>query len=194
MAVTRIGQSTIKQGLKKNETFTAGIPPILGKFYHMGTVEVGAGGASSIEFTGIPAIYKHLQIRLLGKAAGGTTWYNCDIRFNSDAGSNYSYHALQGDGASPSTQGYTNTPSIYTPMVAAGNKVYPGAGIIDILEYSNTSKYKTIKSLTGTEQNGSGRIILASGSWRSLSAISSISILQNNIFTEYSVASLYGVK
>jgi hypothetical protein len=34
-----------------------------------------------------------------------------------------------------------------------------GVGIIDILDYANTNKYKTIKSLDGCDLNGAGVIV-----------------------------------
>lgn len=205
MAVTRIGQSTIKQGLKKNETFTAGIPPILGKFYHMGTVEVGAGGASSIEFTNIPAIYKHLQIRWMGRTTyAGPDTADIYCQFNDDTtAANYTSHRLYGTGSGTGSNGYTSNfglaPIGILTGVSSTANVF-GVGITDILDYSSSSKTKVSRTICGIDQNSgntNGRVALCSLLWNSSSPITKIKLypyagIYN--FTQYSTASLYGVK
>jgi hypothetical protein len=70
-----------------------------------------------------------------------------------------------------------------------------GAGVIDILDYANTSKYKTIRTLSGWDKNGGGNVGLSSGLWLSTSAISSIVIgsQTGNLVTNTQFA-LYGIK
>ena len=72
-----------------------------------------------------------------------------------------------------------------------------GAAIIDILDYASTSKNKTVRVLTGFDQNGSGNICLASGLWfrSSPAAITSISLAGNSRnYLQYSQFALYAVK
>ena len=71
-----------------------------------------------------------------------------------------------------------------------------GATVCDILDYTNTNKYKTVRALSGHDQNGSGVIQLRSGFWRSTSAITSITISNDQIanIAEYTRFSLYGIK
>lgn len=199
MAISRVSQSTVKQGLDKSQTFKAGIPPILGKFYHMGTVEVGAGGASSIEFTGIPSIYKHLQIRLIGRQtstfASGAPYTT--VRLNGDTGSNYNYHALWANGASTNSDTSGTSTVIYPFRIASATQsanVF-GAGVADILDYANTSKNTVVRGFTGYDNNGSGAIYNNSNLWMNTAAVTSITITpgQGN-FAQYSMAALYGVK
>lgn len=199
MAVTRIGQSTIKQGLKKNETFTAGIPPILGKFYHMGTVEVGAGGASSIEFTNIPAIYKHLQVRYIVRTAwSGQVEDTINVRFNSDSGSNYAWHALVGTGSAVSAgAGVSQTRARSTRGSAASETASVfGAGVLQILDYADTSKNTTVFTFGGVDGNGNGQAVNNSGLWMNTSAVTTLTLISDsgNNFVEFSTAALYGVK
>jgi hypothetical protein len=69
-------------------------------FESIATVSVGGGGAPDVEFTSIPATYTHLQIRGITRAAThGTMW----ARFNGVSTSSYSWHYVEGDGASPNT-------------------------------------------------------------------------------------------
>ena len=166
------------------------------------TVTVGAGGSSSISFSSIPSTYKHLQIRCISTTSRAT--YSLDqifVRFNSDTGSNYSWHALAGNGASASTD--VGTTQTYMNMGWTSSTVTAnifGGHIMDILDYADTNKYKTIRALGGMDINGTtaglgGAVRLTSGNWRSTSAISTVTIIpDNNPFQQYSSFALYGIK
>jgi hypothetical protein len=81
-----------------------------------------------------------------------------------------------------------------TAKNAAG---YFGANVIDILEYKNTSIYKTARGLGGVDLNGNtdGRIMLQSGNWRSTSAITSVTLKPiSGTLQEFSSFALYGIK
>jgi hypothetical protein len=67
---------------------------------------------------------------------------------------------------------------------------------MDILDYANTSKNKTIRMLSGNDRNGSGDIILISGLWASTSAINQIDLRLESAanFAQYSQFALYGIK
>lgn len=168
-------------------------------FESIATVSVGSGGSSSIDFTSIPGTYSHLQIR--GIARTNRSDANFDallITFNSDTGSNYSDHYLFGDGSAAYADGTANRASIRLYYATTGNATASvfGASIVDILDYSNTNKYKTTRTLIGYDLNGSGTITLNSGSWRSTNAITSIQIKPNSgtSFNQYSHFALYGIK
>jgi hypothetical protein len=70
-----------------------------------------------------------------------------------------------------------------------------GVMVMDILDYADTSKNKTVRYLGGHDQNGAGILRLGSGSWRNTSAINSIvfSVSSQNWATN-TTFSLYGVK
>ena len=68
-----------------------------------------------------------------------------------------------------------------------------GTFIVDILDYANTNKYKTMRALDGFDANGSGYAVLWSGNWRSTSAVSTITIT-GGTFAQYSSFALYGIK
>ena len=154
------------------------------------TSTVGSGGAASITFTSISSNYTHLQIRAIGKLSAGAQ--EILFQFNSDTGSNYNSHQLYGDGASvvANAKG-TSSNGWITYWAATGF----GSAVLDILDYKNTNKYKTTKSLGGHDLNGSGYILLRSGLWMNTSAITNISIFPvSGNFTEYSQFALYGIK
>jgi hypothetical protein len=121
------------------------------------------------------------------------------IQFNSDTGSNYARHYLYGDGSSPYAGASTSQTSANIGAQGAalsGSNVF-GVGVIDILDYTSTNKYKTVRCLSGDDRNGSGDIQLSSGLWMSTSAISSITLLAQTgsaNFAQYSSFALYGIK
>jgi hypothetical protein len=167
-------------------------PAVVGDYESIQTFTVGSGGSTSIDFTVIPSTYKHLQIRYSGFVSGDA-W----IRVGNgsvDTGGNYSRHSLYGTGSgTPSTYGQANATVMgFTYTSSSSN---PSTAICDILDYANTSKYKTVRVLNGDDQNGSGIIMLASGSWRNTAAIDTINITPNSgSFAQHSSFALYGIK
>jgi len=169
-------------------------------FESIATVTVGGAGAADITFSSIAADWTHLQIRGIGGNTTATHDYNTmTATFNSDTAANYSVHRLYGQGTTAVSQGYANTSNMYVGVTnnnALSYSIYSPV-IIDILDYANTSKYKTVRVLAGNEDNsaGYGVIYLNSGSWRSTSAITSITFLPGSgNFAENSTFALYGVK
>ena len=70
-----------------------------------------------------------------------------------------------------------------------------GAGIIDILDYTNTNKYRTTRSLTGYDKNGSGDVNSLSHLYRSTTAVTQIDLILNQgNFTTGTRIALYGIK
>jgi hypothetical protein len=169
-------------------SFSSGVAASTNSYESIATVTVGSGGAANIEFTSIPSTYTHLQIRGIGliTSAGGFT-----VQFNSDTGSNYSWHQLYGEGSiAQSNSGATQT--FMYMAYGGGSATAPNALVTDILDYANTNKYKTLRSLSGNDLNGSGGIQFWSGNWRSTSAITSIKVTAS--FNQYSQLALYGIK
>lgn len=167
-----------------------------GAYDALATITVPSGGASTVEFAGIPQGYKHLQIRALVKRSGGTAADNTNLRFNSDSGSNYAWHQLYGEGGSALAGSGTSQSSIRAIHSDATASIF-GIGIIDILDYASTSKNKTTKTLAGWEDNNAtvGYVLMRSGVWLSTSAITSISLIPNSgTFAQNTQFSLYGVK
>jgi hypothetical protein len=168
-----------------------------GAYDSLAAVTLSANTAT-IEFAGIPSGYKHLQLRMLIKNSGsGSTQYITPIRFNGDSGANYSSHYINAVGSgTPAASGNANQTgfNFYFDWPANISNTF-GVGIMDILDYSNTNKYKTTRTLTGFDANGSGQVAFNSSGWRSFSAITSISFAFNaDSFAPYTQFALYGVK
>jgi hypothetical protein len=164
------------------------------------TSTVGAGGASSITFSSIPSTYTHLQIRTMVKTNEGTTGAtNIEMRFNSDTAGNYTRHYLFGTGSAVNTGGGGGASYLTTGSAAQGGVANTfGVSIIDILDYANTNKYKTMRAFSGVDQNTSGSRFIwgaQSGVWLNTAAVTSISLFSNSSnLTQYSSFALYGIK
>lgn len=163
-----------------------------GSYESIATVTVGSGGISSISFNSIPSTYTHLQIRALtGTNPAG---YNTGVRFNSDTGSNYYGHYLYGSG-SAAGGGSLGSQTFASISFSGMTNTQFSAAVVDILDYKNTNKKKTIRSFNGRDDNGSGDVYLMSGSWNSTSAITDITIVAPSAtFIQYSSFALYGIK
>lgn len=167
-----------------------------GAFDALATVTVPSGGATEVIFNGIPAGYKHLQIRLIARqSSSGTSIDNCTLQCNGvTSGSLYASHFLRGNGSSATSTGYGSlnnwSMAFWAPQTNSGAF---GAGVIDILDYASTTKTKTFRGLSGVDCNGSGELTLASGLFNSTDAITSIRLF-GATFGENTTFALYGIK
>ena len=164
-----------------------------GAYDALATVTVPATAVASIEFAGIPNTYKHLQIRGIGITSTAGTSHR--IRMNSDTGSNYAVHYLLGDGASASAGSVTSTTNGFI-STSPNSTVYPGISVCDILDYSNTNKNKTTRSLGGGDMNGAGGYVtLYSSVWMNTAAITSLTLFPGvGNFSQHSQFTLYGIR
>ena len=179
-------------------SLSVGVTPSTSSYESIATVTVGSGGAADITFSSIPSTYKHLQIRLFGRVNGSVTTNGTKLQLNTDTGSNYTYHTLFGNGSSATAYAETSTTQNFMDKLSgasSGASMF-GTIICDILDYANTSKYKTTRSLGGTDQNGSGVIFFTSGVWQNTAAITSVKLspFDGYSYVQYTQAALYGIK
>jgi hypothetical protein len=165
-------------------------------FYQIATTTLGSSQAN-IEFTGIPSTYTHLQIRGTVRTDRGSGVDYLRMTFNNDTGANYSRHAIYGTGSVAGSTAEANASLGDLALVStSGSSSVFGNIIIDILDYANTNKYKTLRSLAGVDFNGSGEVNLNSVNWRNTNAITSLKffpLFATNL-VQYSTLSLYGIK
>ena len=120
------------------------------------------------------------------------------LRFNGVTTSSYSRHELNGNGSALSSNANINQTFIRLDAVSDGgqNANAFDAMILDILDFSNTNKNKTVRSFkgkTGTQQG----IRLESGLFRDTSAITSMTFnfaLTSENFVSGCRFSLYGIR
>ena len=168
-----------------------------GAFDALGSVTVGSGGLSSITFSAIPQTYTHLQIRFIARESGATTTDNFAMQLNGDSGSNYAYHILYGDGSSAAATAGTSATSMAQFRIAGASATSGvfGAAVIDIMDYAVTTKNKTIRTLGGADNNGSGIVSFNSGLWMNTAAVNSLVLTAGSgNFAQYSNFSLYGAR
>jgi hypothetical protein len=171
-----------------------------GDFESIATVTVGSGGAANVEFTSITGTYQHLQLRWLCRtdrndSGGGDVLF---VTFNSDSGNNYARHDLGGTGSSTYAEGFATQSYFVIQRAAdaqAGSNTF-GVGVIDLLDYANTNKYKTARALGGFDNNGGGRVAMNSGLWMNTNAVTSIKLVSGfgTGFLQHSHFALYGIK
>jgi hypothetical protein len=177
-----------------------------GAYDALATVTLSAATAT-VTFAGIPTGYKHLQIRGFGQSSRATYgWDDVLVRFNGDTASNYARHYLGGDGGS-TYSGAANTPGtyIYTDSIigssTAGANVF-GSFVMDILDYTSTTKNKTVRTLGGADLNGTvggqgGRVTMNSGLWFATPAAVTSIVLSTGSGTNFNTNTqfaLYGVR
>lgn len=172
------------------------------------TITVTGSTASSIDFSTVPSGYKHLQLRITARSIYSVDAVSPYLRFNGDSNSNYILKQVYFDGTS-NTNG-SNASSATTAVIASQIVSNYGSGstnifspvIIDITDYANTNKFKTVRSIGGWTSNGTANYQwqYRGGIWRSTNAITSINITvdgggnSNRNFEIGSVFALYGIK
>ena len=176
--------------------FSTGAPPVSPTSYESIATYTLGSAQSSVTFSSIPSTFKHLQLRMMISSV--TAGNAMQIRFNSDSSANYNTHFLLGTGASASAGAYVASRN--TAMLSMNyngvSTSQPTAQITDILDYTNTNKNKVIRTLAGSDLNGSGEIDFNSGLWLSTTAISTITLNleSSGNFNANSSFALYGIK
>ena len=180
--------------------FSTPTAPVTNSYESIATV-TGNGSSGTLSFTSIPSTYTHLQIRGIARDGRAVTVDTGYLTFNSDSGTNWANHFINGNGSSASSGANapslapSNTSIFVIPGTSAGSDMM-SAAVIDILDYKNTNKYKTVRALSGEDLNGSGNVWFASGLWQSTNAISRIDVTTGtgSAWTSTTTFALYGIK
>jgi len=148
--------------------------------------------SSSVSFTSISGAYTDLKIVIVtgqNPLNNAITW-----QYNSDTGNNYSNIALIGTGSSAISTNVNNQPRI-SGFGDLGSSAVNSLIKIDIMNYSNTTTYKT--AIGRFDSLPKGRTAANAGLWRSTSAITSIAFSFENgtdNFSSGSTFTIYGIK
>jgi hypothetical protein len=170
-------------------------------FYQIATTTL-TGNQLQIDFSSIPQDYTHLQLRAFVRNSEATTDSETTFRFNDDSSANYSVHYLRGYGAGVDSSATANRTKGRAGYNTGSTTLASSFGVwtMDILDYTNTNKYKTTRTLCGYDNNGTNYsgCFLISSNWRSTAAVTKISLTGDNQagrnFVQYSRFDLYGVK
>ena len=154
------------------------------------TTTVSGSSTTTYTFSSIPATYTDLVLVSSAQMSGtGTTG---TFRFNGDTGSNYSFTYLYGNGSSAGSGRQSNqTSGIWDSWVDRLSNTMFEADVLHIMNYSNTTTYKTALS----RSNSSVTVETAVNLWRSTAAINSLTVfISSGYFVAGSTFTLYGIK
>ena len=190
----------------KTSNFLSGNAPVSFGAFDLLETQTLASSAASVTFTGLGSYsdYKHLQIRAV--AAQTANSYEWKMRVNGDATlGNYRSHYIWSNGSTVTSDSTNVTyfelkqsiPRLSAQGYGADVDDSFNATIVDVLDFSDTSKNTTVRTLSGFyEASSLGQgISLNSGGWFDTAAITSISFEPNSgSLVAGSRFSLYGIK
>lgn len=206
MGIRSLSTSSISTGTKRSKVWDQSAVVLTGAYESIATV-TGNGSANTLTISSIPQTYKHLQIRAVVKdnrsASDGDTF---QFQLNGDTSAtspfNYSRHGIRATDSGITVYNVVQTSGENISMGVApssnANASLVSGTIVDVLDYTNTNKYKTFKTITGFDANGATTSYLdfVSGVWNNTSAITSITFVNNgsSAFTSTTKFALYGIK
>jgi hypothetical protein len=161
------------------------------------SVTVGSGGASTIDFTSIPATYTDLCLKFSLRSTDNSS-SDANLYFNNST-SGYSERMIYTDnGTSAASAGTSsglfnwpgtqNSPTT-TASTFSNCEVY-------IPNYAGSTN-KSLSSDAVRENNATGGIQmrLVAGLWSNTAAITSVKLVSDyGVFVQYSTATLFGIK
>jgi hypothetical protein len=168
--------------------------PMHGAVVPIKSTTVAGTTTNNIIFSNIPQTYQDLMIVSYLNASASNVYPGLTI--NSDSGTNYSETHLAGNGASPSSYRSTNGTAInFTSTSLPSTTNLFMTAQMHILNYANTSTYKTLLLKEANDNNGSGFVALSVDLWRGTSRIATLSITSfSAFFTAGSSIALYGIR
>jgi hypothetical protein len=178
------------------------LPAVSSSAMHGAVVPIASaianGTTNAFVFSNIPQNYQDLVCIFYTRSAQATSSVQNYIFLNSDFANNYSGTILDGNG-STATSGRTSTiiasPVGWTSGASATSGIF-GSQTTHLLNYSNTSTFKTYLSRSAADLNGSGYTRLAVNLYRSTNAITTLQISNdgNNNYVAGSTFALYGIR
>jgi hypothetical protein len=163
------------------------------------SVTVGAGGASSIDFSSIPATYTDLCLKISGRTNRSLSVDGIALRFNNDLTSgNYTGIRFYGDGSAAGTDSGSATWD-GMPFMDAATSTASVFGNAEVYIPNYTGSTQKSISVDGVAENNATTVYmgLGAGKWSGTSAINRITIYGQSAgatILQYSTAYLYGVK
>jgi hypothetical protein len=173
-----------------------------GTYEPIATSTLGSS-TTTVTFSSIPSTYTDLVLVLSMQSTSAddidTRYW---LRFNSDSGSNYSMTTVEGDTVNP-TSGRNVSRTQFDNLTNLSSSPEFTLATFNIMNYSNTTTYKTLLNRAGQQSNNVGtsggtRSLYGAlvGLWRDTSAINRIDIIcaVNGQFATGSMFTIYGIK
>jgi hypothetical protein len=191
MGIRSLRTASIANGVKRSKFWDQST--LLNSYEAIGTTYV-TSATPFVEFSSIPSGYKDLQVRISG-VGNGTTMV---ARFNSDTGSNYSFHRIMGiyNSATAGSDGQTGRTSLAVSYLGNAQSTTQFANIMNVLDYSNGTTWTTFMNQNGINGSGSGSLGIWSGAWFNTAVVNTIRFYgeDGSNIQPFSRFSLYGIK
>jgi len=158
------------------------------------TIEVGSGGAASIEFTSIPDTGSHAVIKFAGRYSNLAS-SQIQITINGDTTtSNYTYQLLRGSSTTVSSQSSSNT-TYGATMNENGDTANTYSNVELFFSNYASSQIKNWQMDGVRSQNAAAQTIhLVAYKWNNTDPITSIKFASTSgNLAQYSTASLYTI-
>lgn len=168
------------------------------------SITATGGSAASLEFTSIPQTYDDLKLIGCTWTSGGSATNLSIAMSTSTTGTHWDYRF--GNEADSFNQGYNQSDpyfqyaNLVRSITETGERRYGSVFVLDIRDYSSTTKTKSAIFLGGyattvTTAGYGGNLMSAAGTYNSTSAINYIKIyVSGTVFWVPSYAVLVGVK
>jgi hypothetical protein len=185
MAIRRF--STAEPGVKSN------------KFWDQDTQQgaiVPIAQTPSGSFLNIPQTYQDLMIVCNIRGTHNSTIEYYGLQFNANT-ANYSTTFISGNGSTASSSRWANMTYSSQNVIAAAQNTSGvfSSSIYHIIDYKNSSNFKTVLSRNVNDLNGSGNTDLSISLWRNTAPITRIDIAMANFAAvSGSTFTLYGIK
>lgn len=156
------------------------------------------GTSNFFSFTSIPQTYQDLFFVINGRSAFSSATAQVYTYLNSDGSALYSRTRLYGNGSAAASDRTSNDTAAYIaeiPGASATSGIF-GSGVMHILNYANTSTFKTVLIRSAVDLNGSGFTHLWVNTYRSTNAIRGFDIFNSGAsnFTSGTTVTLYGIR
>ena len=160
------------------------------------SVTIGSGGAATIDFTSIPQTYTDLCVKFSVRCATSANIQQVYIRFNSNSSSIYNNRRLYGYSNAAGSTGATSSSSAsinWTSGSSATANTF-GSGEMYIPNYTGSTN-KSFSAELVSENNNATEVVngMAAGLFANTTAVTSINIIGESNFVQYSTAYLYGI-
>jgi len=156
--------------------------------------------AASVTFSSVPSTYHNLEIRCSMRSRYNTTnsYDTLYIQLNNISTGYYTYHQHYASQSSVAGGGAAGANGSYLPFASTEStegEMY-GCAVVDMVDYTSTSKFKTVQSLTQTAELGvpASYVVSNSGLFYSTAAVTTIKLVpySGNNLVRGTVISLYG--
>lgn len=140
--------------------------------------------------------YTDLIFVLSVRGSSTSQYQTLQLRFNSDTNSNYSFTGMLGSGTTAASERAANQTSCRAARLSTGYNSFTGfdTTVIHLKNYANTNTYKCFVS-RGNHTNEYYGVSEYTSTWRSTSAITSVTFLQDGAydFVTGSTFTVYGL-